>query len=83
MTDEPFATMDTSVSPAVREKGNFPEYHRMLAFYATYEIMLKLNDERRAEHYNKFVEMRAQMYSQIEQPTQHYPRWRRTRHAYS
>ncbi len=83
MDDEPFAFIDTSVNPEERSKGNFPGYHRMLAFYVTYEMMLKLGDERGQPHYQKFTMMRDELFAQFEQPNQHYPRWRRGRRAYS
>lgn len=49
--DEPWAIIDTSVTPQVRLSGALPEFQRALSAYVTFDIMLRLGDTRSSTHY--------------------------------
>lgn len=73
LTDEPFAILDPDSGE--RQSGIMPTYHRLLSFYVTYEFMLRLGDDRRAEHYSKFNSMRHELFTRAEPMTGFVPRW--------
>ena len=49
--DEPWAVIDTSITPQVRLPGALPEFHRALSAYASFDLMLRLGDTRSSTHY--------------------------------
>lgn len=73
LSDEPFAILDPET--ATRQAGIIPAYHRILSFYVTYELMLRLGDDRRREHYSKFNAMKQELFSQAPTMAGYLPTW--------
>lgn len=73
LTDEPFAILDPDTS--VRQAGSIPSYHRILSFYVTYELMLRLGDDRRGEHYAKYNAMKDELFTRGPAMAGYLPSW--------
>lgn len=64
-SDEPFSVLDYCEEPPVRRPGAMPDYHRVLAHYASYELLQRWGDERWQAFYARYTKMQQELFARV------------------
>lgn len=83
---EPFSVLYCDEDGAdVRYPGAMPEYHRILAFHAAYELLQRLGNDSWQAYYARYQAMEQEMFNSHQQVVVYLPSrpysWRRPRHG--
>lgn len=71
MTDEPFAILDCEGDSGTRQPGAMPNFHRVLSYFVSHELLQRLGDQRWQAYFSRYNDMMDRMYASI-QPTKVY-----------